>query len=239
MDGGAASGSATWTTTELVKITNYPDLDQAPEGVDVTTLSDPTHVYIQGLPDPGDGYDFDTWLSATDGAAIDALDGIERHLAVWIGGIENAGTITPSGIVLKVVFKGYVSYQVTGAGTAEAQPARIHVTVSSSPTKDWGTDDVVLAAIAGFSTAAGSSAGQSKLTVPAATVTGGTYYFKAASGTAPAAPALGEKMNTTGWTAVTNNQVVTTTNGYKYRVVELNSYGQAIATTDGTVIAKT
>ena len=239
MDGGAASGSASWTTSELVKITNYPDLDQTPEGADVTTLSDPTHVYIENLPDPGDGYDFDTWLSATDGAAIDALRGVKRHLAIWIGGVEDGGSITPSGIVLKVTFTGYVSYQVTGAGTAEAQPARVHVTVASSPTKEWGTDSTTLAAINGFSTAAGSNAGDSKLTVPAVTVTGGKYYFKAQTSAAPAAPALGEKMNVTGWTQVTNNQVVSTTNGYKYRAVELNAYGQAIATTDGTVVAKT
>lgn len=140
MDGGVASSAATWGTSELVKITTYPDLDQTPEGADVTTLSDPTHVYIENLPDPGDGYDFDTWLSAADGAAIDAMKDIKHHLAIWIGGTEAGGVITPTGSVLKVEFEGYISYQVTGAGTAEAQPARVHVTVSKSPVKTWGTD---------------------------------------------------------------------------------------------------
>jgi len=140
MDGGVATSDATWGTKELLKITNYPDLDQTPEGVDVTTLSDPMHVYIPGLPDPGDGYDFDTWLSAADGAAIDALKGVEHHFAVWIGGTEENGVITPTGSIVKVVFKGYIAYQIIGAGTAEAQPARVHITVSGATTKTWGTD---------------------------------------------------------------------------------------------------
>ena len=140
MSGGVASGDASWDSSELVKITNYPDLDQTPEGADVTTLSDPTHVYIENLPDPGDGYDFDTWLSASDGSTIDAMKGTLYHLAIWVGGTESGGVITPTGSVLKVTFTGYISYQVTGAGTAEAQPARIHVTVASSPTKTWGSD---------------------------------------------------------------------------------------------------
>lgn len=140
MDGGVATGEATWGTEGLIKITNYPDLDQTPEGADVTTLSDTEHKYIENLPDPGDGWDFDTWLSAADGAKIDAMKGIEHHLAIWIGGTESGGIITPTGSVVKDTFKGYVSYQITGAGTAEAQPARVHVTISGPRARVWGTD---------------------------------------------------------------------------------------------------
>ena len=98
-----------------------------------------------------------------------------------------------------------------------------------------------IGSVSGFSTAAYSagSAGDSKLTVPDPTVSGGTYWFKAQATTAPAAPTYLSVMDTTGWTKVTNNQVVATTNSHKYRVVELNGSGQAIATADGTVTAKT
>lgn len=98
-----------------------------------------------------------------------------------------------------------------------------------------------LGSISGFSTAAyaAGSAGDSELTVPDPTVGGGTYWFKAQASTAPSAPTYLELMDTTGWTKVVDDQVVATTNNHKYRVVELNGSGQAIATADGTVTAKT
>ena len=98
-----------------------------------------------------------------------------------------------------------------------------------------------LGSVTGFSTAAyaAGSAGDSELTVPDPTVSGGTYWFKAQASTAPSAPSYLELMDTTGWTKVVDDQVVATTNNHKYRVVELNGAGQAIATADGTVTAKT
>ena len=98
-----------------------------------------------------------------------------------------------------------------------------------------------LGSVTGFSTAAydAGSAGDSQLTVPDPTVSGGKYYFKAQASTAPAAPTYLAQFDTTGWTEVVDDQVVATTNGHKYRVVEVNGSGQAIASADGTVTAKT
>lgn len=97
-----------------------------------------------------------------------------------------------------------------------------------------------LGSVTGFSTAAGTAkTGDSVLTVPDPTVSGGTYWFKAQASTAPSAPTYLDIMDTTGWTQVEDDDVVATTNGHKYRVVELNGAGQAIATADGTVTAKT
>lgn len=97
-----------------------------------------------------------------------------------------------------------------------------------------------LGSVTGFSTAAGTAAaGDSVLTVPDPTVNGGKYYFKAQASTAPAAPTYLAQFDTTGWTEVVDDQVVSTTNGHKYRVVEVNGAGQAVATADGTVTAKT
>ena len=98
-----------------------------------------------------------------------------------------------------------------------------------------------IGSVSGFSTAAYAtgSAGDSQLTVPDPTVSGGTYWFKAQASTAPSAPTYLELMDTTGWTKVVDDQVVATTNGHKYRVVELNGAGQAIATANGDVTAKT
>lgn len=98
-----------------------------------------------------------------------------------------------------------------------------------------------LGSVTGFSTAAYSagSAGDSQLTVPDPTVSGGKYYFKAQASTAPAAPTYLAPFDPTGWTEVVDDQVVATTNGHKYRVVEVNGSGQAIASATGDVVAKT
>jgi len=97
-----------------------------------------------------------------------------------------------------------------------------------------------LGSVTGFSTAAGTAAvGDSVLTVPDPTVSGGTYWFKAQASTAPSAPTYLDLMDTTGWTKVEDDQVVSTTNGHKYRVVEVNGTGQAIASATGDVVAKT
>jgi hypothetical protein len=96
-----------------------------------------------------------------------------------------------------------------------------------------------IASISGFSTASAGAAGKSELTVPDPTVSGGKYYFKSQASTAPSAPTYLAQFDPTGWTEVVDDQVVTATNNHKYRVVEVNGTGQAIATADGTVTAGT
>lgn len=96
-----------------------------------------------------------------------------------------------------------------------------------------------MGSITGFSTAAGTNVGDAVLTVPDADVAGGKFYFKAQASTAPSDPTYLSDFDPTGWTAVVDDQVVSTTNGHKYRLVEVNGTGQAIASATGTVTAKT
>lgn len=99
-----------------------------------------------------------------------------------------------------------------------------------------------LGSISSTSTAAyaAGSAGDATVTVPTThSVSGGKYYFKATETTAPSAPTYLAQFDTTGWTQVENGDVVHTTNGYKYRIVEVNGSGQAIASANGNVTAKT
>ena len=96
-----------------------------------------------------------------------------------------------------------------------------------------------LSASTAASTAASAAVGDSVVTISTDPVAGGTFWFKAASGTAPAAPSYLAQMDTTGWTKIESGDVVATTNGYKYTLVELNGTGQAVATATGTVTAKT
>lgn len=98
-----------------------------------------------------------------------------------------------------------------------------------------------IGAITGVSTAAGTVAtGDTVVTLPTTGLDAGAkFYWKAQASTAPAAPTYLADFDATGWTAVVNGQTVASTNGHKYRVVEVNGTNQVIATTDGTVTAKT
>ena len=89
------------------------------------------------------------------------------------------------------------------------------------------------------STAAGTVAvGDSVVTISTTPVSGGKFYWKAQASTAPAAPTYGAVFDPTGWTEVKTGDTVASTNNHKYRVVEVNGFGQAIADANGTVTAK-
>lgn len=86
---------------------------------------------------------------------------------------------------------------------------------------------------------AGTAAvGDTILSVSEDLAAGGKLYAKAASGTAPSAPAYGATLDST-WTLIPASGLFSTTNGYKVQVVEVNGTGQAIANGTATVVAKT
>lgn len=105
---------------------------------------------------------------------------------------------------------------------------------------DVVSTSATIGALTGVSTAAGAVAvGDSVVTLPTTGIDAGAkFYIKAQASTAPTAPAYLAEFDATGWTAVKNGDTISTTNGHKYRVVEVNGTGQAIATADGTVVAK-
>lgn len=98
-----------------------------------------------------------------------------------------------------------------------------------------------IGSITGVSTTAGTVAtGDTVVTLPTTGIDAGAkFYWKAQASTAPSAPTYLSDFDATGWTAIVNGQTVSSTNGHKYRVVEVNGTNQVIATTDGTVVAKT
>ena len=98
-----------------------------------------------------------------------------------------------------------------------------------------------IGAISGVSTSAGTVAtGDTVVTLPTTGLDAGAkFYWKAQASTAPSAPTYLSEFDATGWTAIKNGDTVASTNGHKYRVVEVNGTNQVIATTDGTVVAKT
>lgn len=124
---GTNSGSST-TYEKLVDIKDFPDLGGAPEMLETTTLSDKMQTYIPGIQSL-DALEFNANYTKEEFTTLKALEGQELELAVWFGGNESNGTLTPTGADGKFNFKGYVSVFVVGGGTNEV----IGMTVSVAP----------------------------------------------------------------------------------------------------------
>lgn len=124
---GTGTGTLTWA--KLVDIKSFPDLGGAPESIDVTTLSDGAYCYIPGIQTQNE-LTFNCNYSATDYATLKALEGTETNYAVWFGGTESGGVVTPTGDQGKFEFKGYLSVFVNGGGVNE--PVNMTVTIMPS-----------------------------------------------------------------------------------------------------------
>lgn len=106
------SGSSDYE--KLVDIKSYPDLGGAPELLETTTLSDKMRTNILGIQ-ANENMDFTCNYTKEDYTKIQALEGTEQDLAVWFGGTENGGVVTPTGSEGKFSFKGNVSVYANGA----------------------------------------------------------------------------------------------------------------------------
>jgi len=127
-------GSSGSTYEKLVDIKEFPDLGGDPNMLDATTLSDAMQINIMGIQKV-DALTFTANYSSEDFATLDALKGQELDLAVWFGGTESDGTLTPSGDKGKFNFKGQLSVYVKGAGVDSVVEMAITVAASTKITK--------------------------------------------------------------------------------------------------------
>lgn len=132
MNGGAASGAAAWGTTPLVPIKDYSDLEGTPNMIDVTTLSDSMTQQVPGVKQ-ADAWEFMCNYDKTDYTTLKALEGVENHYAVWFGGTEAGGVVTPTGDLGKVAVTGYLSVGITGSGVDEAREMKVTIAKTSTP----------------------------------------------------------------------------------------------------------
>lgn len=105
---GTTASSPTYT--KLVDIKTTPSLQEAPESLDATSLSDGMRVFIPGIKElPSGGLQFTANYTATDYQTLLALEGDETNFAVWYGGTESGAVVTPTGSEGKWSFKGYLT----------------------------------------------------------------------------------------------------------------------------------
>ena len=118
------------TYTKLVDIKDFPDIGGAPEMLETTTLSDGMQTYIEGIMSSDAmeftiNYDLDTYETLL------AMKGAETEFAIWFGGTESNGVVTPDGSEGKFAFKGYLSVRVVGKGVNEVKEATISIAPST------------------------------------------------------------------------------------------------------------
>lgn len=102
-----ASGGANFT--DLTNLQEIPDIGGDTDAVEVTTLDDAAHTYINGLKDYGDSLDFTFLYDKTQFTALDALTGTIS----W-------KVTLPGTSALTATFDGECSVKLNGVGTNDA-----------------------------------------------------------------------------------------------------------------------
>ena len=123
----ASSGD---TYTKLIDIKEFPDLGGDPEMLETTTLSDKMQTYIAGIQSM-DGLSFSANYDMTEYQKLKALEGKKESYAVWFGGTESSGTVTPDGSNGKFAFDGELSVYPVGGGVNEVVGMNITIAPSS------------------------------------------------------------------------------------------------------------
>ena len=125
------------TYEKLVDIKSFPDLGGAPELLETTTLSDNMTTNILGIQSL-DALEFECNYTKEDYTKLKALEGQEQDFAVWLGGTESAGAVTPTGSDGKFEFKGQLSVFVNGGGVNEV--VNMTVSIAASTPITMGAD---------------------------------------------------------------------------------------------------
>lgn len=116
------------TYEKVIDIKDFPDLGGAPEMLETTTLSDKMQTYIPGIQSL-DALEFTANYTKEDFTKLKDLEGKEESYAVWFGGTESDGVLTPTGSDGKFEFKGQLSAFPVGGGVNEV----VDMTVTIAP----------------------------------------------------------------------------------------------------------
>ena len=123
-------GTSGTTYEKLIDIKEFPDLGGDPEMLETTTLSDKMQTYIAGIQSL-DALSFTANYTLTDYQKLVALEGKTEDYAVWFGGTESGGTLTPSGADGKFEFSGQLTAYPTGGGVNEVVNLNISIAPST------------------------------------------------------------------------------------------------------------
>ena len=120
---------------KLVDIVSYPDQGSAPEMLDATTLSDPATVNIPGI-ESQDNLEYECNYDLEKFAEIQGMKGVEKEFALWLGGTEAGGVVTPTGEDGKFKCRGQIYAYINGSGVNEVRKMTVGIAPSSKITMD-------------------------------------------------------------------------------------------------------
>lgn len=123
--------SSTITYAKLCDIIDYGDIEGTPNEVDSTTLSDSSQRSVPGVKQ-GSSIPCTAPYDKTTYEALKDLEGTIQHLAIWDGGTESAGVVTPTGSAGKWSFDGYVTVSKNGGGVDDLDQMTITINVDSA-----------------------------------------------------------------------------------------------------------
>ena len=118
------------TYEKLIDIKDFPDMGGQPEMLETTTLSDKMQTYTPGVQSL-DALSFTANYTKEDFVKLNALENVEHDYAVWFGGTEVGGVVTPTGTDGKFNFKGKLSAYPTGGGVNEVVDLGITIAPST------------------------------------------------------------------------------------------------------------
>lgn len=129
-------GSSESSYSKLIDIKEFPDLGGDPEMLETTTLSDKMQTFIAGIQSM-DAMQFTANYTLSEYKELQKLNGKTESYAVWFGGTESGGTLTPSGSDGKFKFDGQLTCYPNGGGVNEV----INLTISIAPSTPITLDD--------------------------------------------------------------------------------------------------
>lgn len=123
------------STAEFAKICDikgYPDIGGEPNMLETTSLSDNQQTFIAGIMQ-GSSMQFPANYTKEEFSTIKSTyaDGEEHEFAVWFGGTESNGVLTPTGSNGKMSFKGTMSMFLPGKGVDEVVEATLSIARST------------------------------------------------------------------------------------------------------------
>lgn len=116
------------TYKKLLDIKEFPDMGGDRELLETTTLSDKMQTYIMGIQS-AEGLVFSANYDKAKFAELKAMEGTQQEFAVWFGGAEADGVVTPDGSDGKFSFGGELAARVNGGGVNEV----VGMTVTIAP----------------------------------------------------------------------------------------------------------
>ena len=118
---------------QLCNINNYSDVGGAPETIDMTSLSDPIKVSINGIQGQ-DAMTFEVNYNPTVYSNIKAYQDEKAHdFALYFGATISGSTVTPDGSDGKFEFSGTLSVWVNGGNVNEGRKMTISIAPSKAP----------------------------------------------------------------------------------------------------------